>query len=165
MRSKTSHSSTVLVLDDNRFTHELLAIELSAAFDVLSAFDPEEARAIAGSKEVAALVVNMTLPGLEAASLLQPLLGSDLGMPIIVLGVDCDSDERRYLMRLGVRDVINHPASLSEVIARVSLAIMTRRRSRLSVITDMMRHDRLREAADVAWYELPSAMIAADSAA
>ena len=165
MPSIKSCRRTVLLVDENRFTHQLLAIDLSAGYTVLSAHDSDEALAIVSTKKVDAIAVNMTMPGLEAADLVRPILARDLGIPVVVLGIDCSTAEREELVRLGAQDVINHPASLLEIIARLSLAMMTSRRPQLSVITDMLRQGRREKSADVAWYELPRAMTAAANVA
>ena len=110
---------TILIADDDVVVHESLSIYLrSEGFDILNAYDGEEALRLAMGNDVALCVLDIMMPkrsGLEVCRELRK--ATDVS--IIMLTAKGEEIDRVLGLELGADDYIVKPFSPREVIARI----------------------------------------------
>jgi two-component system KDP operon response regulator KdpE len=121
-------SPTVLIIDDEvrlrRFLRAGFELE---GFTVLESDTGEEGIRIATLKPVDLIVLDLGLPDIEGEEVVQRLR-SWSSVPIIVLSVRKNEDEKVRLFDLGVDDYVVKPFGMAEFLARARAAV--RRQSR-----------------------------------
>ena len=113
----------ILVVDDEPETIELVQYNLGqAGFTVLSAGDGEEALKLARSAQPALIVLDLTLPELDGFEALK-LIRESSELPVIMLTVRADEEERIKGLELGADDYIGKPFSTRELVSRLKAVL------------------------------------------
>lgn len=113
---------SILVVDDEPSIVELLTFNLKKeGYDVLKAYDAEEALKISEDNEVDMFIVDIMLPGMDGFELVRNLRGTDKHRqtPVIFLSAKSEEFDKVLGLELGADDYITKPFSVREVLARI----------------------------------------------
>lgn len=118
---KTTRRKTVLVVEDNVLSRELMnAVLKSAGYSVVLAKDGAEALMLVGREKIDLLVIDIDLPYIDGHSLLQAMHENGVAVPaIFITGLPGDEVEVRAF-EVGAADFIRKPVKNSVLLARVA---------------------------------------------
>ena len=118
---KTEGRTTVLVVEDNVLSRELMnAVLKSAGYSVILAKDGAEALMLVGREQIDLLVIDVDLPYIDGHSLLQAMHENGVAVPaIFISGLPGDDVEVRAF-EVGAADFIRKPVKNSVLLARVA---------------------------------------------
>jgi DNA-binding SARP family transcriptional activator len=118
---KTEGRRTVLVVEDNVLSRELMnAVLKSAGYSVVLAKDGAEALMMVGRETIDLLVIDVDLPYIDGHSLLQAMHENGVAVPaIFISGLPGDDVEVRAF-EVGAADFIRKPVKNSVLLARVA---------------------------------------------
>lgn len=127
MSSMSEAASTILVIDDDRQIRRLLrmAFELEG-FVVRDAANATDGIHAATIKPPDLIILDLRLPDMDGGSVLERLR-SWSKLPVIILSVRSNEEEKVRLLDLGADDYVVKPFGMAELVARVRMAL--RRRS------------------------------------
>jgi two-component system KDP operon response regulator KdpE len=137
-----SDAQAVLVIDDEvqirRFLRAGFELE---GFAVHDAKDAAEALRIATLRPVDLVILDLALPDLDGAEVLERLR-SWSSVPVIVLSVRSSEAEKVRLLELGADDYVVKPFGMAELLARARAAL--RRHVRGTALESVVTVDRLK---------------------
>lgn len=113
---------SILVVDDEPSIVELLSFNLKKeGYDVLKAYDAEEALKIAEDNETDMFIVDIMLPGMDGFELVRNLRATEKfrQTPVIFLSAKSEEFDKVLGLELGADDYITKPFSVREVLARI----------------------------------------------
>jgi DNA-binding response OmpR family regulator len=113
---------SILVIDDEPSIVELLTFNLKKeGYDVLKAYDAEEALKIAEDNETDMFIVDIMLPGMDGFELVRNLRATEKfrQTPVIFLSAKSEEFDKVLGLELGADDYITKPFSVREVLARI----------------------------------------------
>jgi DNA-binding response OmpR family regulator len=113
---------SILVVDDEPSIVELLTFNLKKeGYDVLKAYDAEEALRIAEDNETDMFIVDIMLPGMDGFELVRNLRATEKfrQTPVIFLSAKSEEFDKVLGLELGADDYITKPFSVREVLARI----------------------------------------------
>ncbi|PNE22685.1 XRE family transcriptional regulator [Mesotoga sp. Brook.08.YT.4.2.5.1] len=113
---------SILVVDDEPSIVELLTFNLKKeGYDVLKAYDAEEALKIAEDNETDMFIVDIMLPGMDGFELVRNLRATEKfrQTPVIFLSAKSEEFDKVLGLELGADDYITKPFSVREVLARI----------------------------------------------
>ncbi len=145
----------VLIVDDSRAIHRVLAAELGATCRTASAFDGTSGLQKAGELRPDMIIADLQLPGMDGNTMIRALRAhtSLSEIPILVI-TGQDSSEIVSLLEDGVQDVLHKPFVLPEVRARVRNIIAAKRaRDVLRGLVGERETDLVRLADDVSRHQ------------
>jgi two-component system KDP operon response regulator KdpE len=109
----------VLVVDDEPQIRRALALHLGArGYEVLQADTGERGMQMAASEHPDVVLLDLGLPGMDGALVIQSLRGWSK-MPIIVLTVRDDERTKVQALDAGADDYVTKPFGMAELLARV----------------------------------------------
>jgi len=109
----------ILVVDDERPIIEVLSYNLKQAnYDVLVAWDGEEALALARREQPDLIILDLMLPKLDGIEVCR-ILRRERDVPIIMLTARDEEVDRVVGLELGADDYVVKPFSVRELLARV----------------------------------------------
>jgi two-component system, OmpR family, alkaline phosphatase synthesis response regulator PhoP len=117
---------TVLVVDDEKDITELISYNLTRhGYEVLNAFDGNEALDIAQRETPDLVLLDLMLPGLEGTEVARRLKadGRTSGIPIIMLTAKGEETDVVVGLTLGADDYITKPFSPKILLARVNTVL------------------------------------------
>jgi len=127
----------ILVVDDEPNIVELARLYLqNEGFDVLSAFDGEEALRVARTSSPDLMVLDLMLPHVDGFDVCRRLRTEDDGLPIIMLTARDDDVDKIVGLELGADDYMTKPFNPRELVARVKAVL---RRSGQPPRSDVLR--------------------------
>lgn len=110
---------SVLVVDDERVLVETISYNLRrAGFDVLPAYDGEEALRIARADRPNVILLDLMLPKLDGFEVCR-VLRRESTTPILMLTARDDEIDKVLGLELGADDYLTKPFSMRELVARV----------------------------------------------
>lgn len=124
----------VLVVDDSPLVHRLLKARLrDETIELHHAHSGEEALEFIYSHDVATVLLDLSMPGMDGFEVLRDLGGkeSTAHVPIIVLSGQQDSQDKIMAFALGAMDYITKPFDLAELRARMRSALRIHRLVRM----------------------------------
>jgi two-component system, OmpR family, KDP operon response regulator KdpE len=133
----TSDAQSVLIVDDEiqirRFLRAGFELE---GFSVHEAENAAEALRVATLRPVDLVILDLALPDLDGAEVLERLRGWS-SVAVIVLSVRSTEDEKVRLLELGADDYVVKPFGMAELLARAKAALrrQARGQSGESVVT------------------------------
>ncbi len=112
---------TVLVIEDDRRLATLLRTGIEeAGYQVLLSYDAEMAlRLIQGGNEIALVVSDIILPGMNGLELCKRLRSSHPGIPVLMLTALGTTDDKLEGFDAGADDYMTKPFDFRELIARI----------------------------------------------
>jgi diguanylate cyclase (GGDEF)-like protein len=122
----------VLVVDDDEDLRSLAQLQLGDGFDVIQAESGEQCVALAADKQPDVILLDMMMPGMNGAQVLEELSASadTKDIPVIFLTALSGLDERVKGLESGAVDYIAKPVEKRELVARVGVAARTSARHR-----------------------------------
>ncbi|MFN0155184.1 MAG: response regulator [Gaiella sp.] len=115
----TSHTPTVLLVDDESSIQELLTFPLERdGYRVLQATDGEQALALFQAHEVDVVVLDLMLPRVDGLEVCRRLRATST-VPIIMLTARDDELDKVLGLELGADDYITKPFSIREFRSRI----------------------------------------------
>lgn len=121
----------VLVVDDDDIIRRLIERMLTiSGHTVLSAASGREALALLAAHPVDLAIIDLMMPEMSGAEVLQQIKASpDLcDLPVIVVSADTDSDNIATCLRLGADDYLTKPFNTIFFNARVAASLARRQR-------------------------------------
>lgn len=116
-------SRKVLVVDDNKKIVEVLKAYLEAEdYEVVTAFDGDEALAVAESERPDIALLDVMLPGIDGIELTRRFQ-KEWDMPVILVTARVEEIDRLIGLQVGADDYVTKPFSPREVIARVKAVL------------------------------------------
>jgi DNA-binding response OmpR family regulator len=112
----------ILVIDDEPSIVELLTFNLKKeGYDILKAYDAEEALKIAKDSDIDMFIVDIMLPRMDGFELVRTLRGMEKyrRTPVIFLSAKSEEVDKVLGLELGADDYITKPFSVREVLARI----------------------------------------------
>jgi two-component system KDP operon response regulator KdpE len=109
----------VLVIDDEPQIRKFLRIGLeSQGYSVIAAADATEGIARCAETSPALVVLDLGLPDREGSEVIAEIRGWSR-VPILVLSVRADEEQKVAALDLGANDFVNKPFGMAELLARV----------------------------------------------
>ena len=122
MRTK----ARVLITDDDAGIRDLLRDQLEAAgFETKVARDGHEALDSIASFRPDAMVLDLSMPGLDGFGVLQSLQDQAIRLPVLVLTARHDASDVRKAVSLGARDYLAKPFTEAQLKARIARLLRT----------------------------------------
>jgi two-component system, response regulator YesN len=115
----------ILVVEDDRAVQELIALALSDAYDVKHAATASEALTVLEREAVAAVVLDYRLPDRTGLELLNDIRSAQPSLPVIMMTGYGSEWVCTSAFKLGVRDYLQKPVNLFELLHSVGLAVST----------------------------------------
>ena len=113
----------VLVVDDEPQIARALRINLSArGYEVSTAATGQEALQVAASARPDVVVLDLGLPDIDGATVIEGLRGWT-SVPIIVLSARTDSGDKVSALDAGADDYVTKPFGMDELLARLRAAV------------------------------------------
>jgi len=114
----------ILVIEDQEDLAALYAKTLErAGYHVTNAFSGEEGIAEFSESGADCILLDMTLPEMNGASVLAELRRTDAQIPVIIITGETSAETRRECERLGVTAYLAKPPVYEEVLAAVARAL------------------------------------------
>lgn len=114
---------TIAVIDDDQAIGDMLEKVLTQeGYAVLRAYSGTEALLLLEQKKPDLVLLDLMLPGLSGEELL-PKIRS---IPVIVVSAKVDTDNKVKLLLGGAVDYITKPFEISELLARITVALRSR---------------------------------------
>ena len=111
----------VLIADDDAGIRELLRDQLEAAgFETKVARDGHQALDRIWSFRPDAMVLDLSMPGLDGFGVLQSLQDQAIRLPVLVLTARHDASDVRKAVSLGARDYLAKPFTEAQLKARIA---------------------------------------------
>lgn len=128
--SSTRTRPVVLVVDDEADLRELARLQLGDGFDVIQAESGERCIDLAVETRPDVILLDMMMPGMNGAQVLQRLSEADTtkDIPVIFLSALTAADDRIKGLESGAVDYIPKPVEPRELVARVGVAARTHAR-------------------------------------
>jgi two-component system alkaline phosphatase synthesis response regulator PhoP len=114
--------ATILVVDDEEDIHELVKLNLAReGYDVLTCGTGEEALEIAGHKQLALMILDLMLPGIDGLEVCKRLKSNPKteSIPVVMLTAKGEEADIITGLELGAVDYVTKPFSPKVLIARV----------------------------------------------
>ena len=128
------NSNTILIVEDEEDILDLLEYTLSKeGYDVIACVDTTNARDILDEENIALILMDRNLPGVEGSLYISKLREEGYNQPVIYISAKDSSDEIIEGFENGGDDYITKPFNLNELKARVK-ALLKRTRQAQDVI-------------------------------
>ena len=113
----------ILIVDDDKKTVDLICLYLEReGYQVLTAYDGQEALAIARQRQPDLIILDWMLPKIDGPAVCH-ILRSEGEMPIIMLTARATEEEKLLGLDLGADDYVTKPFSPKELVARLRVAL------------------------------------------
>ncbi len=125
----------ILIVDDEKDIVDLVAYNLEKeGYEILKAFDGEEALALVRTRRPDLVVLDLMLPGIQGLEVCRRLRWdpATAQVPIIMLTAKGDEVDRVLGLEIGADDYVTKPFSVKELTARIR-AVLRRLESRPAV--------------------------------
>jgi two-component system response regulator PrrA len=110
----------VLVVDDDRRIRQALDRALALeGFNVETAADGSEAIGTIGERAPSAVVLDVTMPGIDGVEVARRLRADGNDVPILMLSARDDVDDRVAGLQAGADDYVVKPFAVEELLARL----------------------------------------------
>lgn len=118
--------AAILVIEDEAHIRSFLRISLEThGYKVLEARTGEDGLFLAGENQPQLAIVDLGLPGMDGQEVIERLREWS-EMPILVLSVRGDEQEKVRALDSGANDYVTKPAAISELMARVRVLLRRR---------------------------------------
>ncbi len=114
--------SRILVVDDEKDLVDLIAYNLEKeGFEVLKAYNGEDALRLAESRKPALMILDLMLPGIQGIEVCRLIRQNPAlwNLPIIMVTAKNDELDKILGLEMGADDYITKPFSVREMLARV----------------------------------------------
>ncbi|MFP4499227.1 MAG: response regulator [Vulcanimicrobiota bacterium] len=126
----------ILVVDDEKTMVDIIKYGLEkAGFDVITAYDGEEALKLARSASPDLMVLDLMLPRIDGYEVCR-VIYSELAIPIIMLTAKDEEIDKILGLELGADDYMTKPFSPRELVARVKAQLRREKRIARKSVTE-----------------------------
>ncbi len=133
----------ILIADDDKVVHESLGIYLrNEGFDIINAYDGEQALQLAESNDIALCVLDIMMPKLSGLEVCRELR-KNTDISIIMLTAKGEEIDKVLGLELGADDYIVKPFSPREVIARIRAVLRRTAETSSENVTSQVYLDRM----------------------
>ncbi len=113
----------ILIVDDDKKTVDLIRLYLEKEhYQVLVAYDGQEALTITREKNPNLIILDWMLPGIDGPTVCR-MIRSEVSIPIIMLTARSTEAEKLLGLDLGADDYVTKPFSPRELVARVRVVL------------------------------------------
>lgn len=120
----TNKTATILVVDDDPVTNQLVARTLArAGFTPVSAANGEEALNYLNTHHLDAVVSDVRMPRMSGIDLLQNVRARFPSLPVILMSGDIQDDIREAAFVWGAAALFEKPVNRGELIVSIRLAL------------------------------------------
>jgi two-component system, OmpR family, response regulator VicR len=120
--------SRILVVDDEKTMVEIITYSLQkAGFDVIAAYDGEEALELARTASPDLMILDLMLPRIDGFEVCRRVY-TEIGIPIIMLTAKDEEIDKVIGLEMGADDYLTKPFSTRELVARVKAHIRREKR-------------------------------------
>ena len=120
--------STILVVDDEKTMVDVIKYSLEkAGYNVITAFDGEEALRLARAEKPDLMVLDIMLPVIDGYEVCKRV-GMEMQIPILMLSARDEEIDRVLGLELGADDYLTKPFSPRELVARVKAHLRAEKR-------------------------------------
>lgn len=117
-------NSTILIVEDEEDILDLIDYTLSKeGYDVISCINTENVKNILNQEEIALILMDRNLPGIEGSKFITKLREEGYNHPVIFISAKNSADEILEGFERGGDDYISKPFNLNELKARVKAII------------------------------------------
>ncbi len=110
----------ILIIDDDKDVRDFVKVGLEAeSFVVDEAADGEKGSYNARTNDYDLIILDLTLPKKDGYTVCKEIRGAGLSVPIIMLSVINNVQEKTRLLNSGADDYISKPFSFRELLARI----------------------------------------------
>ncbi len=122
----TTHPLTILVVDDDEGTRELLRDALRMnGYQAILASDGQKAITELRNNKIDLVIADINMPRMDGFTMLEKMRSSDDQTPVLMLSARNDRDDISLGLRTGADDYLVKPFGLEELVLRVA-AILRR---------------------------------------
>lgn len=121
--------ATILLVEDNPSILILTQAKLKAYYDILLAYDGQEALDVLEHHKADLIVADVMMPNMDGYQLTQALRKSGSTIPILFLTAKQEFEDKRVAFSVGVDDYITKPVNYEELKWRIAALL---RRSRIA---------------------------------
>ncbi len=116
----STKTPTVLVVEDESSIASFVALYLkNAGYEVTTAATGSEALARVAASEVALIILDLMLPGLDGYRVLKALRAEGMSAPVLILTARAEEADKVRGFRMGADDYVTKPFGVMELLARV----------------------------------------------
>ena len=128
MENDSRISGRILVVDDEEIVcHSLQRVLQEAGYEVVTAFNGEEALDKMSQLEIELVLLDIRMPGLDGFQVLR-LIRDGSNVPVIMLTAVQDMNTVCDTLSLGADDYVKKPFRTRELLARIKAKLRRRRR-------------------------------------
>jgi len=111
----------ILIVDDEPVNVELLEGYLSKDYDILKAYNGNEALLIVGSTPPDLIILDIMMPGMNGYEVCRRIKGDDktISIPIVIVTALNEREAKIKAIEAGADDFLNKPIDIYELNARV----------------------------------------------
>ena len=127
-KEKASSPATVLVVDDNKDTVDILTrLLLRHGMTVLRAYTGPECLETVRSHPVDVILLDVMMPGMDGLGVCEELKRLSPALPVILVTAKDDMTTRAAGMALGVSEFVVKPVNDADLLARIQTQLDVRR--------------------------------------
>jgi CheY-like chemotaxis protein len=125
-------SAHLLIADDDELALEMLDAALQGEHQITKAHNGKEALALAQHTPFDVVLLDVDMPGLDGYRTCERLKANarTADVPVIFLSAKVNLDERLQGYRVGAQDYLTKPFDVTELTAKIALAVEQRQRNR-----------------------------------
>ena len=114
----------ILLVDDEQYIRTVLGrVLIRAGYDVLEAANGEQALEIVRSTKVAAVLLDLRMPGKPGDEVLTELRNLDADLPVIMVSGALDARMKAHLLQLGATTCIDKPIHQTKLLRALDAAL------------------------------------------
>jgi two-component system OmpR family response regulator len=107
----------LLVDDEQEFVESLAKVLRRRGMTVVTAHDGQNALALASREEFDAIVLDLTMPGMDGVATLSALRRTDRLTPVLLLSAHAEVDRAARALSLGAADFLLKPCPVDDLVA------------------------------------------------
>ncbi len=113
----------ILIVDDDSSIRRFLELSLeNSGYKILTALDGKQAFSIVKDQKPNIIILDLNLPDISGYEVLQQIR-KDSSVPVIMLTIEDNDDEKVRLLDAGADDYLTKPFSIQELLARIRVII------------------------------------------
>jgi len=118
----------ILIVDDEPFNVELLEGYLSKDYDILKAYNGNEALIIVGTNPPDLIILDIMMPGINGYEVCSRIKGDEktMSIPIVIVTALNERKAKIKAIEAGADDFLNKPIDIIELTARVKSLLKTK---------------------------------------
>ena len=118
----------ILIVDDEPFNVELLEGYLSKDYDILKAYNGNEALLIVGTTPPDLIILDIMMPVMDGYEVCSRIKGDEktISIPIVIVTALNEKEAKKKAINAGADDFLNKPIDIIELTVRVKSLLKTK---------------------------------------